>query len=96
MQKTLVTCSLTLMLKVKVPDITKRLRNVRDWKNKKSHANCLITYMLKGLLFTTEDMKKKDKAQVPQQNEMLSIYCIVLDFKQNISKSEDYNLENNI
>ena len=52
--------------------------------------------MLKGLLFTTEDMKKKDKVQVSQRNEMLSIHCIVLDFKQNVSKNEGYNLENDI
>ena len=51
--------------------------------------------MRKGLLFTTEEIKK-GKAQVPQQNEMVSIYYIVLDFKQNVSKFEDHNLENNI
>ena len=51
--------------------------------------------MLKGLLFTTEDIKN-DKAQVPQRNEIISIYYVVLDFKQNVSKFEDYNLENNI
>ena len=51
--------------------------------------------MLKGLLFTTEDIKN-DKAQVPQRNEIISIYYIVLDFKQNVSKFEDHNLENNI
>ena len=34
--------------------------------------------MLKGLFFTTED--RKNKVQVPQRNEMLSICCIILDF----------------
>ena len=52
--------------------------------------------MLKGLPFSTEDIKKKDKVKVSQRNEMLSIYCIVLDFKQNVSKNEDYNLKNNM
>ena len=47
----------------------------------------LITYMFRGLLFTTEDMKE-DKVQVPQQNEMLSLYCTALGF---ISKNEEYN-----
>ena len=37
--------------------------------------------------FTTGDMKK-EKVQVPQQNEMLSLYCIALCF---ISKNEEYN-----
>ena len=41
--------------------------------------NCLITNMFTGLLFTTGDMKK-DKVQVPQQNEMLSLYCTALGF----------------
>ena len=69
----------------------------KDQKNKNSHVNCLITHMLKGLPFSTEDIKKKkDKVQVSQRNEMLSIYCIVLDFKQNVSKNEDYNLKNNM
>ena len=43
--------------------------------------------MLTGLLFTTEDTKK-NKVQVPQGNEMLSLYCTALGF---ISKSEEYN-----
>ena len=38
----------------------------------------------------------KDKVQVPQRNEMLNIFSIILDFTQNVSKIEDYNLENNI
>ena len=35
--------------------------------------------MLTGLLFTTEDIKK-DKLQVPQRNEMLSLFCPALGF----------------
>ena len=46
--------------------------------------NCLITYMFKGL----EHEKKKNKVQVPQWNEMLSLYCTALGF---ISKNERYN-----
>ena len=34
--------------------------------------------------------KKKDKVQVPQQNEMQSLYCAALGF---ISKNEEYNPE---
>ena len=33
----------------------------RDKKNKNSHVNSLITYMFTGLLFTTEDIKKRKK-----------------------------------
>ena len=36
------------------------------------------------------NMKIKDKVQVPQRNEMLSLYCTALGF---ISKNEEYNLE---
>ena len=60
----------------------------RDWKNKNSHMNCFFTYMLMGL-----EREKKDKVQVPQRNEMLSLYCTALGF---ISKSEEYNPEQNI
>ena len=35
---------------------------------------------------------KKDKVQVPEQNEMLSLQCTALGF---ISKNEEYKLENN-
>ena len=42
--------------------------------------------MLKSLLFTTDGMKK-DKVQLSQRNEMLSLYCTALDF---ISKNEEY------
>ena len=42
-----------------------------------------------GLLFITEDMQK-DKVQVPQLNEMLSLYCTPLGF---VSKNEKYNPE---
>ena len=60
----------------------------RDKKNKNSHVNSLITYMFTGLLFTTEDIKKRKKyIQVTQRNEMLSLYCTALGF---ISKNE-YN-----
>ena len=45
--------------------------------------------MFTGLLFTTEDTKK-DKVQVPRQNEMLSLYCTALGF---VSKNEEYNPE---
>ena len=36
------------------------------------------------------NMKKIDQLQVPQRNEMLSLYCTVLRF---ISKNEEYNPE---
>ena len=36
------------------------------------------------------NMKKEDKVQVSQRNEMLSLYCTALGF---ISKNEEYNLE---
>ena len=36
-------------------------------------------------------MKKKDKVQVPQRNEMLSLYCTALGF---ISKNGEYNMPN--
>ena len=36
--------------------------------------------------------EKKDKIQVPQQNEMLSLCCTVLGF---ICKNEEYNSEKN-
>ena len=45
--------------------------------------------MFTGLLFTNED-PKKDKVQVPRQNEMLSLYCTALGF---VSKNEEYNPE---
>ena len=63
---------------------------------KNSHATCLVTYMFRGPLFNIEDMKnkkQKNKLQVPQQNEMLSLYCTVPDF---ITKNEEYKLKNNI
>ena len=46
--------------------------------------NSVITYIFMGVLFATEDMKK---VQVPQWNEMLSLYHIALGF---VSKNE-YN-----
>ena len=47
--------------------------------------NGVITYIFMGLLFTTEDMKK---VQVPQWNEMLSLYHTALGL---VSKNEEYN-----
>ena len=38
-------------------------------------------------------MKKKDKVQVPQRNEMLSLYCTALGF---ISKNGEYNPKENM
>ena len=62
MQKTLVTFSLTLILKVRILDIPKLSRNAkeylalqnfrgsrRDKKNKNLYANCLSTFMFMGL-----------------------------------------------
>ena len=48
--------------------------------------------MFTGLLFTTGAMKK-DKLQVPQQKQMLSLYRTALGF---ISKNDKYKLENNM
>ena len=48
----------------------------------------LITYMFMGL-----EHEKKDKVQVPQRNELLSLYCTALGF---VSKNEEYNSEKNI
>ena len=45
--------------------------------------NYLITYMLTGL-------EKEDKVHVPQQKEMLRLYCTALGF---ISKNAEYNSE---
>ena len=45
--------------------------------------SCLITNIFTGL-----EHEKKDKVQVPQRNEMLSLYCTALGF---ISTNEDYN-----
>ena len=59
----------------------------RAQKNKNSHVNCLINYMFTGL---EHKKKRKDKVQVPQQNEMQSLYCAALGF---ISKNEEYNPE---
>ena len=73
----------------RVLDITKLLRNAeRLEKSKFTYVNCFIT----GLLFTTKDVKK-NKVQVPQRNEMLSLYCTILGF---ISKNEEYKLESNM
>ena len=48
--------------------------------------NFLITYMFTDL----EYEKKNMKAQVPQQNEMLSLYWNALGF---INKNKEYNPE---
>ena len=45
--------------------------------------------MFAGLLFITEDMIK---VQVPQRNEMLSLYCTAIGF---ISKNEENNRKEN-
>ena len=41
-------------------------------------------------MFRGLEHEKKDKVQVPQQNEMLSLYCTALVF---ISKNEEYTPE---
>ena len=43
----------------KVLDITKLLKNAERLENKNAHLNCLVSYIFTGLLFTTEDMKKR-------------------------------------
>ena len=50
--------------------------------------NCLITYMFTGL-----EHEKKDKVQVPQWIEMVSLYCTAQGL---ISKNEEYNPKENI
>ena len=47
----------------------------------------MITYKLMGL-----EHEKTDEMEVPQQNEMLSLYCTVLGF----SSKNDYNPKQNI
>ena len=47
--------------------------------------NSSITYMWSAL-----EHEKIDQLQVPQRNEMLSLYCTVLGF---ISENEEYNPE---
>ena len=71
MQKTQITFSLALILKARILYISKLsryakgylisqnfIRMRRDWKNKNSHVNSLITFMFTGLLFITDDTKK--------------------------------------
>ena len=48
-------------------------------------VNCLITYS--RAFFSTLKTWQKDKVQVPQRNEMLSLYCIALGF---ISKNKEF------
>ena len=57
MQKTQVTFSITLILKERITDIPKLSRNAIGYLI--SQVNYFITYMFKGLLFLTEDMKKR-------------------------------------
>ena len=63
----------------------------RNKKTKNSLVNCLVIYMFMGLLFNTEDIKK-DIVQMPQRNEMVSLYSTALVF---FRKNEEYKLENN-
>ena len=44
-------------------------------------------------MFIGLEHEKKDKVQVPQRNEMVSLYSTALDFisKNEISKNEEYN-----
>ena len=59
------------------------------WYDKNcDHVNILITYMFTGL-----EHEKKDKVQVPQWNEMVSLYCTAQGL---ISKNEEYNPKENI
>ena len=58
-----------------------------EWLEKQKLTCESFEYCFTSLLFTTGDMEKQ-KVQVPQQNEMLSLYCIALCF---ISKNEEYN-----
>ena len=51
--------------------------------------NCLVIYMFMGLLFNTEDIKK-DIVQMPQRNEMVSLYSTALVF---FRKNEEYKLD---
>ena len=58
--------------------------------------NCLITVWfdyVHGSSFHHGRHEKKKKVQVPQRNEMLTLYCIALPF---INKNEEYKLENNM
>ena len=44
-------------------------------------------------MFTGLEHEKKDKVQVPQQNQMRCLYCTALGF---ISKNGEYNPKQNI
>ena len=86
MQKTLVTFSLTLILKVRIPDIPKLLRNAKGYILDKLLRNMMrlekkITHELFDYLHVHRPWTwKKDKVQVPQRSEMLSLYCTALGF----------------
>ena len=71
MLRTLVTFSLTSILKLRVPDI-------HTWKGTCHHKTFEKCWKFRKIKFTCELLEKKDKVQVPQQYEMLSIYCIIL------------------
>ena len=72
MQNTLVSFSLTLIFKVKILDIPKLSGNAKG-------------YLISQNFLRNVERWKKEKVQVPQRNEMLSLYCTVLGF---ISKNE--------
>ena len=88
MQTILVTFSLTLMLKVRVPDIQMWEGTWYDQasekcvKIKRINIHMWTVWLLKCLriYFSALKTQKKGKVQVPQQNEMLSIYSIILSF----------------
>ena len=105
MQKTLVTFSLTVILKVRILDIPKLSRNTKGylmsqnfwgmWRDKWKKIHMWTVWLLacSWAFFSPLNTWKKDKVQVPQQNEMLSSYCTALGF---VSKNEEYKLENNV
>ena len=51
------------------------MRNAEGLEKQNPHVNCLITHMFMGL-----EHEKKDTVNVPQGNEILSLYCTVLSF----------------
>ena len=67
MQKTLVSFSLTLIFKVKILDIPKLFGNAKG-------------YLISQNFLRNVERRKKEKIQVPQRNEMLSLYCTALGF----------------
>ena len=101
MQKTLFTFSVTLILKAGILDIPKfswemlmgpwhykTFEECRGIRKIRTHMRTvwLITHL--QAYFAPLNTWKKDKVQVPQQDEMLSLYCTVLGFiSKNIRKS---------